>query len=100
MGVNNWLGGASSGAAAVSWVKRDGKGIPGKGSIMCKGPGAAGIGVCSRNCRRRRGRRPGRWADVTRPCNQWGRSHVRLYPQGSEKPWKGFKLGETQRGAF
>lgn len=42
----------------------------------------------------------GRWADVARPCNQWGRSHVRLYPQGSEKPWKAFKLGETQRGAF
>lgn len=58
MGVNNWWGAASSGAAAVSWVKRDGKGIPGKGSIMGKGPGAAGIGVCSRNCRRR-GRRQG-----------------------------------------
>lgn len=89
------VGGMQSGWAAVSWLKRDGKSIPGEGSIVCKGPGVAGSRMCSTNCKRR-GRSLGRRAGTARPSSQWEGVDIRLYPKGRGKPSKGFKLGERR----
>ena len=88
-GVNRGWGGMWSGKAAVSWVKREGQSISGKGSIMCKGPGAAGHRVRSQNCKRR-GRRPGRWAGTARPGHQWEWAALDLIPRAARSHGEGF----------
>lgn len=74
--MDGWWGGLRSARAGVSQAERDVKSVSGKGNAVCKGPGAAGIMVCPRSCKKRR------WVGALRPS---GGGDIRLYCKGSRK---------------
>lgn len=59
---------------------------------MCEGPGAAGIVVCSRSCKRRRG------GHSKSPLQPAAGGDVRLYSKGSRKPSKGLSWEKDMWG--
>lgn len=70
---------------------REAKSVSGKGSLLCKGPGALGSMVCSR----RGGEGAGEMGRHRKAFQPAGGADVRLYPSVSKKPLKGFRLGKS-----